>query len=78
MSTKKQVKGKKETAKGTKKAAQVAVTPEEVAIALALAQALGTPHDEESYQLTIRHKEIDPWSLKIQNMRVTPQKQYYI
>lgn len=78
MSTKKQVKGKKETTKGAKKAAQVAVTPEEVAIALALAQALGTPHDEESYQLTIRHKEIDPWSLKIQNMRVTPQKQYYI
>lgn len=77
MATKKIEKGKKAPAKRAKKAA-TAPSPEEVAIALALAQALGTPHDEESYQLTIRHKEFDPWSHKLQNMRVTPQKQYYI
>lgn len=77
MATKKIEKGKKAPARKAKKAA-TAPSPEEVAIALALAQALGTPHDEESYQLTIRRKEFDPWSFKLQNMRVTPQKQYYI
>lgn len=77
MATKKIEKGKKAPARKVKKAA-MAPSPEEVAIALALAQALGTPHDEESYQLTIRHKEFDPWSFKLQNMRITPQKQYYI
>lgn len=50
--------------------------PEQVVIALALAQALSAPRDKESYKLTIRHKEPDPWSLKVQNMRITPTKQY--
>ena len=76
MSIKKQEKGRKVSDKGGKKA--VKPTPEQVAIALALAQALGTPHDEESFKLTITHKAFDPWSYKLQSMRMTPTKQYNI
>lgn len=76
MSTKKQDKGKKSANKEDKQA--TSISPEQVVIALALAQALGTPHDEETYKLTIMHKPFDPWSYKLQSMRITPTKQYNI
>ena len=75
MVIKKQEKGKKSPSK-EKQQTTIAPTPEEISIALA--QALGSPHDEESFRLTIQRKEFDPWSYKLQSMRTTPSKQYYI
>lgn len=77
MVIKKQEKGKKSPSK-EKQQTTIAPTPEEISITLALAQALGSPHDEESFRLTIQRKEFDPWSYKLQSMRTTPSKQYYI
>lgn len=78
----KEAKAKKSSAAkkttNSKKVAAPKVSPEEVAIAMALYEAIAAPHDEESYKLTIERKPIDLWSLKVQNMRVVPSKQYFI
>ena len=53
MVIKKQEKGKKSPSK-EKQQTTIAPTPEEISIALALAQALGSPHDEESFRLSAK------------------------